>query len=123
MWSWSDTEGSMTKVFRSNHHTLILPLVLPSTPLVGFSLPFSLGIFPQSRSDEVDLLPAFSPFVRVLLLGAHVDNLQVITPSIDVFPLVSHAVSLDGPFSGALPLHDTSSYVCAQDNDNLVTAE
>src|SRR6478735_2395421 len=112
----------MTNVFKSSHQTLISRLVCYSIRTVRVSLPFGLGVLPQGRPNKVDFLPALPPLVRILLLGAHVHNFQVVAPSVDVLSLVSHAVSLDSPFSGTLPLHDTTSNICAQDNDKLVAA-
>lgn len=68
-------------------------------------IPLGLGVFPQGGADKVDLLPALAPLVRIPLLCAHVDDLEIVSPAGNVFLLVPHRVSLNGPLSRALPVH------------------
>jgi hypothetical protein len=72
--------------------------------------------------DRVHLLPAFSPFVCITLLGAHIHNLQLIAPLLCVLFLVLDAVSLDGPFPRALPFHHSSALVRGKDDNVFATA-
>lgn len=57
--------------------------------------------------------------MRISLLGLHVDNFQIVAPSSGIVPLVAYAVSLNGPFSSTLPLHDTSTDIGGQNDDEL----
>lgn len=57
--------------------------------------------------------------MRISLLSLHVDNFQIIAPPSGIFPLVAYAVSLNGPFSSTLPLHDTSTDIGGQNDDEL----
>jgi hypothetical protein len=85
------------------------------------NLPLGFGIFSHGITNRIHLFPAFSPLVSVPLLSAHIDNLQLITPSPRVLFLVPDAVSLYSPLSRALPLHDTSTLVGGQYYDKLVS--
>lgn len=78
------------------------------------SIPLGFGILAHAVSHRVHLLPALTPFVGIAFLGAHVDDLEVVAPLLCVPALVFDAVSLDGPFSGAFPIHHTTSDISCQ---------
>ena len=56
------------------------------------------------------------------LLRAHVTDLQLVSPSLGVFLFVLDAVSLNGPLSRTLPLHNTTTFVGTQDNNELASS-
>lgn len=60
----------------------------------------------------VNLLPALTPLVRIALLGAHIHDLEIIAPSVDILLLVTDAVALNGPLSCTLPLVNATTDVC-----------
>lgn len=92
----------------------------PNARLFRGGVPFSVRIFAHGIAHKVDLFPAFSPFVCISLLSAHVDNLKVVSPSVDVVALVPYAVPFNSPFSSALPFHYTTSNIGSKNNDKLV---
>ncbi len=88
----------------------------------GRDAPLSIRVFTHGAAQKVNLFPAFSPFVCISLLSAHVHNFEIIAPAGDVFALVSYAVSFNGPFASSLPLHNAAADVGGEDNDKLGTA-
>ena len=86
------------------------------------NIPFGARIFAHGGADRVDLLPALSPLVGVTLLGAHVDNLEIVSPRLHILFLVAYTVTLNGPLAGSLPLHDTASLVCGEDDDEFTAS-
>jgi hypothetical protein len=74
-------------------------------------LPFGIWVFSQAIPDRVYLFPALPPFMCVSFLRAHIDDFQIITPSIDVFFLVLHTVPLYRPFPWPFPLHNPTSLI------------
>lgn len=105
--------------------------VQPPEPKVGLAplplcpgsylSPFSFRVFGHTIPNDVDLLPALSPLVRISFFGAHICQLKIIAPSLRVEPLVSDAVSFYCPFSGTFPIHNASSFV-SRKNDNKFAA-
>lgn len=83
-------------------------------------VPFSMRIFSHRASNDIDLLPTFSPFMRISLLRHHIDNLQIITPFLDVASFILQAFALNSPFSSSLELHDTSANIRRDDENNLL---
>jgi hypothetical protein len=110
----------MTKVFRSSHQNL-QPLVLQICQH-RIVLPFGFWIFPQTVSDCINLLPTLSPLVCVSFLCAHINNFQIVSPSIDIFSFISDTVPLNCPFSWALPLHNAAALICCKYDDELFTS-
>jgi hypothetical protein len=110
----------MTNVLRSSHQNL-RPLILQICHN-RIVLPFGLWIFPQTVSDCINLLPTLSPLVCVSFLCAHINNLQIVSPSIDIFSFISNTVPLNRPFSWPLPLHNATSLVCCKYDDELFTS-
>jgi hypothetical protein len=110
----------MTNVLRSSHQNL-RPLILQICHN-RIVLPFGLWIFPQTVSDCINLLPTLSPLVCVSFLCAHINNFQIVSPSIDIFSFISDAVPLNCPFSWALPLHNAASLICCKYDDELFTS-
>lgn len=86
------------------------------------NIPLCFGIFAHAVTHSVDLFPAFAPFMSVALLGAHINDFKIVAPFLSVSLLVSHTVSFYRPFSRALPVHDTTSIVCGEDDDMLTAA-
>lgn len=58
--------------------------------------------------------------MSVAFFGTHIDNLQIIAPSGDVFTFVPDAVSLNRPLSCAFPFHDAAADVGRKDDDKLL---
>jgi len=110
----------MTNVLRSSHQNL-RPLILQICHN-RIVLPFGLWIFPQTVSDCINLLPTLSPLVCVSFLCAHINNFQIVSPSIDIFSFISNTVPLNRPFSWPLPLHNATSLVCCKYDDELFTS-
>lgn len=110
----------MMKVFVSSHQNLTH--VSFADMICTEHLPFSMWVFPHSVANGVNLLPAFSPFVRITLLGAHVDNFQFVAPVLGVLLLVLDTVTFDGPLAGALPFHNTSTLVRCEYDDIFAAA-
>lgn len=81
-----------------------------------------MWIFPHRILESIHLLPALSPLMRIALLCTHVHDLKVITPLLGIFLLVLDTVSLNGPLSGTLPFHDTSTLVGCENDNILATA-
>lgn len=85
-------------------------------------VPFSMRVLAHSVANRVNLLPTFSPLVRITLLSAHVYDFQFIAPISCVFLLVLDAVAFDGPLAGTLPFHNTSTLVRCEYNDVFAAA-
>jgi len=110
----------MMKVLVSSHQNL-----LDVSEVRGFrlcNLPFGARILAHGVSDRVHLFPAFPPFVSIALLGAHVYYLQVVSPFVGILLFVLDTISLDGPFAGTFPLHDTTALVRGENDDVLTTS-
>jgi hypothetical protein len=108
------------KVFVSNHQNLE-----EVSKVSGHSAPygpFSMRVFAHRVPNRIDFLPAFSPFVSVAFLRAHVYNLQLVSPIMCVLLLVLDAVPLDSPLARPFPLHDTPSLVCSKNHDVFASA-
>ena len=103
------------KVFRSSHQNLN-PQVSGEGNLVRVKsdIPLGFGILSHAVPHGVYLFPALAPFVSVALFGAHVHNLQIVTPFLCVPPLVFDAVSFNCPFSRPLPVHYSSTHISRQ---------
>ena len=89
--------------------------------LVMLYPPLCLRVFTKAVPDGVNLLPAFSPFMCISFLRAHIYNFEIITPFGDVFSFVPNAIPLNGPFSRAFPLHYATALVCCEDNYKFFT--
>ena len=84
------------KVLRSNHQNLLrVSKGLAASACSGDLLPLSVRVFVHRVANRVDLFPAFAPLVRISLLRAHVDNLQLVSPFPRIFLLVLDAVTFN----------------------------
>lgn len=109
------------KVLRSNHQNLLrVSKGLAASACSEDLLPHSVRVFVHRVANRVDLFPAFAPLVRISLLRAHVDNLQLVSPFPRIFLLVLDAVTLDCPLPGALPFHHSSADICCHEHDKLL---
>jgi hypothetical protein len=84
-------------------------------------VPLSIWKLSHAVPDDVDLLPALPPLVRVALLCAHIRNLQIVSPPFRVFLFVLDTVSFNCPFTGSFPIHNTTSWVRSQDDYKLAS--
>lgn len=101
------------KVFRSSHQNLMRSLSAKMRlRICRGRLPFRFWILSQTVSNRVDLFPAFSPFMSISLLRAHVHDFQVVPPLLRILLLIFYTVSFNGPFPWPLPLHHPSALVC-----------
>lgn len=113
----------MTNVLRSSHQNLQggSDGLERGDALVG-NVPLGFWVFPHGCADEIHLLPALPPFMRIPLLGAHVDDLELVTPTSNVSLLVPHRVSFDCPLSCTLPVHHAASDISPEYYDDFFTA-